>query len=88
MECCPIPYLGSFLYTNNPFGEVKGLKDFPAEDRPPVVVVTWAFRLMVGLGIYFLAVAVYTWWKYRRGGLEALERSPKLLKRGLPSARR
>ncbi|RKQ85500.1 cytochrome ubiquinol oxidase subunit I [Brockia lithotrophica] len=80
LECCPIPYLGSLLYTNNPFGEVKGLKDFPAEDRPPVAVVTWTFRLMVGLGLYFLAVAVYAWWKYRKGGLEALERSPKLLK--------
>jgi len=80
IEFLPIPYFTSLIYTNNPFGEVTGLKEFPPEDRPPVAVVMWLFRLMVVLGIYYILLSVYTWWKYRRGGLEALERSPKLLK--------
>ena len=33
--------------------EVKGLKDFPKDERPPVLVTYAAFKTMVGLGFYF-----------------------------------
>ena len=36
---------------------MKGLKDFPKEDRPPVAPVFWGFRAMVGLGVLFLILA-------------------------------
>jgi len=33
--------------------EVKGLKAFPKDERPPVLVTYTAFKIMVGLGFYF-----------------------------------
>jgi cytochrome d ubiquinol oxidase subunit I len=34
-----IPVLGSIYLTHDPNGEVKGLKEWPKEDRPPVAIV-------------------------------------------------
>src|SRR5258707_1041947 len=42
-----IPRLGSLITAGNADAEVKGLKAFAPEDRPPVFVVFWAFRVMV-----------------------------------------
>ena len=44
-----IPLLGSLILTHDLDGEVKGLKDFPADQRPPVAIPFFAFRIMVGL---------------------------------------
>ncbi|ABW68452.1 cytochrome ubiquinol oxidase subunit I [Desulfosudis oleivorans] len=33
--------------------EVKGLKDFPKDERPPVLITTVSFKIMVGLGSLF-----------------------------------
>jgi cytochrome d ubiquinol oxidase subunit I len=49
-----IPRLGSLYLTHSWDGEVKGLKDFPADQRPPVTIVYFAFRIMVGIGILML----------------------------------
>ncbi|OGT46898.1 MAG: cytochrome BD oxidase subunit I [Gammaproteobacteria bacterium RIFCSPHIGHO2_12_FULL_41_20] len=50
-----IPKLASLLNTHELNGELVGLKSVPAVDRPPVFVVFWSFRVMVGLaGIIFL----------------------------------
>ena len=40
--------LGSLILTHDPNGTVKGLKDFPADQRPPVAIPFFAFRIMVG----------------------------------------
>jgi cytochrome d ubiquinol oxidase subunit I len=53
-----IPRLGSLYLTHSWDGEVKGLKDFPADQWPPVAVVYFSFRSMVGLGVLMLAVIV------------------------------
>ncbi|CAM2154202.1 cytochrome bd ubiquinol oxidase subunit I [Pararobbsia alpina] len=53
-----IPVLGSLYLTHDPNGVVRGLKDFPPEDRPPVAIVFWAFHLMVGLALLMLLVVV------------------------------
>ena len=50
-----IPHAGSLYLTHSWDGAVKGLKDFPAADRPPVVVVYFAFRIMVGIAMLMLA---------------------------------
>jgi len=52
-----IPYLGSLILTHSLDGEVQGLKSVPAEDRPPVAVVFWSFRIMVALGLLFIALS-------------------------------
>jgi cytochrome bd ubiquinol oxidase subunit I len=53
-----IPGLGSLYLTHSWEGEVKGLKDFPPDQRPPVAVVYLAFRIMVGIGLLMLAIVV------------------------------
>ena len=51
-----IPRLGSLYLTHSWGGEVKGLKDFPPDQRPPVAIVYFAFRIMVGIGLLMLAM--------------------------------
>ncbi|HJV60283.1 MAG TPA: cytochrome ubiquinol oxidase subunit I, partial [Albitalea sp.] len=64
-----IPALGSLYLTHDWNGEVKGLKDWPREDRPPVAVVYFAFRAMVGVGVLMLLVVLAGWWQRWRGRL-------------------
>ncbi|UXI69174.1 cytochrome ubiquinol oxidase subunit I [Tahibacter amnicola] len=63
-----VPYLGSLILTHSLDGEVKGLKDFPRDQRPPVKPVFFAFRVMVGLGFAMLAISglgLLLWWRGR-----------------------
>ncbi len=52
-----IPGLMSFLSYGDPNAEVKGLKDFPKELHPPVPVVHVSFQIMIGAGVFMMAVA-------------------------------
>lgn len=58
IEAIKIPKLLSFMAFADPEATVKGLKDFPPEDRPPVALTFMSFRIMVGLGVLFILVAV------------------------------
>ncbi|WP_316205117.1 MULTISPECIES: cytochrome ubiquinol oxidase subunit I [unclassified Bradyrhizobium] len=53
-----IPLLGSIVLTHSLDGEVKGLKEVPARERPPVLPVFLAFRIMVGCGMMLLGLAL------------------------------
>lgn len=53
-----IPNLSSLILTHDVGGEVKGLKSFARADRPPVAMVFWTFRLMVGLGMLMIATGL------------------------------
>jgi cytochrome d ubiquinol oxidase subunit I len=53
-----IPELGSLILTHSWDGAVKGLKEWPADQRPPVALPFYSFRLMVGIGIIMLVVAI------------------------------
>jgi len=53
-----IPHLGSLILTHSWGGSVQGLKDFPADQRPPVAIVFWTFRIMVGLGFLMLGAGL------------------------------
>jgi cytochrome d ubiquinol oxidase subunit I len=57
-----IPDLGSLILTHSFAGAVQGLKDFPADQRPPVAVIFFSFRIMVGLGLLMLAAVAAGWW--------------------------
>ena len=57
-----IPNLGSLIMTHTLDGEVKGLKEFAPEDRPNSLVVFWSFRIMVGLGVLMILMAVLGAW--------------------------
>jgi cytochrome d ubiquinol oxidase subunit I len=64
-----IPWLGSLILTHDLHGEVKGLKDFPADQRPPVAIPFFAFRAMVGCAGLMLAIVLLGGWLRWRGQL-------------------
>jgi len=64
-----IPGLASVYLTHDVNGVVKGLKAFPEGDRPPVGIVFWAFRVMVGMGVLMLVVVAWGAWLRLRGRL-------------------
>ena len=51
-----VPLLGSLILTHDINGVVPGLKDYPREDRAPVIIPFFAFRIMVGIGLLMLAL--------------------------------
>lgn len=59
IEIGTIPGLLSFLGYHDINAEVKGLNDFPKEDRPPVFITHIAFRLMVYLGSLFPLLTIF-----------------------------
>jgi cytochrome bd ubiquinol oxidase subunit I len=75
VEILPIPDLLSLLATHSLSGEVKGLKDFPRDERPPVFISYAAFNTMVALGFYFALMTIVGWFKRNR-----LAESPGYLK--------
>jgi cytochrome d ubiquinol oxidase subunit I len=64
-----VPHLGSLLLTHSWDGEIRGLKSFAPDERPNSTVVFWSFRVMVGLGILMIVLAVGAWLLDRRGRL-------------------
>jgi cytochrome bd ubiquinol oxidase subunit I len=64
-----IPWLGSLILTHAVDGTVKGLKDWPADERPPVAVTFFAFRIMLGIGTLMLLLVATSWWLRFRGRL-------------------
>lgn len=61
-----IPKLGSLILTHDLEGEIKGLKEWAKEDRPPVLPVFLAFRIMVGIGLLMILtglIALLLFWK-------------------------
>ena len=64
-----IPALASVYLAHSPDAVIKGLKEAPPADRPPVAPVFFAFRAMVGIGILMLIVAYWGLWLRLRGRL-------------------
>jgi cytochrome d ubiquinol oxidase subunit I len=64
-----IPKLASIYLTHDIDGEVKGLKEWPREDRPPVAIVYFAFRIMVGIGMLMLLTTYTGLFLWKKGRL-------------------
>jgi len=70
-----LPYMLTVLAYNNLTSEVKGLNDLqkeyeekygPGDYLPPVAIVYWSFRFMVGLGMLFILFSIFglvQWWR-------------------------
>src|ERR1700736_1191763 len=52
-----IPVLGSLIASMSFTSKEVGLTDFPTQDRPPVLIPFFAFRIMVGCGMVMLLLA-------------------------------
>jgi cytochrome d ubiquinol oxidase subunit I len=66
LEMFQIPKFMSWLVYEHWDAEIKGLKEWPKEDRPPVTLTFWSFRIMVGLGFLFALLTVIGWFKRNR----------------------
>lgn len=64
-----IPGGYSFLLTESFSTPVVGLDRFRPEDRPPVLIPFTAFRMMVGIGTYLIALSVIGWYFRWKGTL-------------------
>lgn len=71
----PIPGLLSFLSHRDVHAEVIGLKEIPADERPPVLISFLSFRAMVGLGVLFFLTSLTGFILRNR-----IENFPKLLR--------
>ena len=63
-----LPNIASLIITHSLEGTFKGLKDFPVEERPPVLPVFFAFRIMVGCGLLMIGIGLcgaFKWWRGR-----------------------
>ena len=62
-----IPSGLSLLVHHRPDGEIKGLKEFPRDEWPPVLIVHIAFQVMIACGIAMMIVsAMGGWLAWRR----------------------
>ena len=64
-----IPKLASLVLTHDLNGEVKGLKEWPKDQRPPVLPVFWSFRVMVGIGFMMIGLGFWSAIEFFRGKL-------------------
>jgi cytochrome d ubiquinol oxidase subunit I len=54
-----LPHLGSLILKHDPNAPLQGLTDFPRDQWPPVPIVFWSFRIMVGLGLAMLGLGLW-----------------------------
>ncbi|HYT96992.1 MAG TPA: cytochrome ubiquinol oxidase subunit I [Casimicrobiaceae bacterium] len=64
-----IPVQASLYLAHSADAVIKGLKEAAPTDRPPVIPVFFAFRIMVGIGLLMLATALWGLWLRWRGRL-------------------
>jgi len=62
VEALGIPSMLSILAGQK---EIKGLKEFPPTERPPVTPTFLSFRLMVGLGFVFILLSLWVLVKFK-----------------------
>ncbi len=75
IELFGIPGALSFLAHNSFTAPVQGLKDWPAEERPPVMLTFLSFRTMVGIGTLLPILCIWAFLRRNK-----LTETPRLLK--------
>lgn len=64
-----IPKLGSLILKHSFSAPFEGLDTVPEEDQPPVTMIFFSFRVMVGIGFAMLGVGVWSLYRRAKGGL-------------------
>jgi len=75
VQALPLPGMLSMLAEYSPSAEVKGLKHFPPQERPPVLPVFLSFRAMIAFAFVFLGVGLAAFLLRNR-----IEQYPRLLR--------
>lgn len=65
-----VPVLGSLIASSRWDSREIGLEDFPRQDRPPVAIPFFSFRIMVACGLVMLWLAWWGSWTAFRGSIE------------------
>ena len=55
-----VPHVGSLILKHDPDASLPGLKGYPRDKWPPVPIVFWSFRVMVGLGCAMLGLGLWS----------------------------
>ena len=66
-----IPHGLSLIETHTWNGAVRGLDEFPKEDRPPMLVPFYGFRVMVACGGFMFLMALWGTYLILRGRMDA-----------------
>ncbi len=77
-----VPGLGSLILQHDPAAPMDGLETIPEDERPPVGLVFWSFRVMVGIGVLMMALgawSLYARWRKRLYDWPALHRAAVLM---------
>jgi cytochrome d ubiquinol oxidase subunit I len=64
-----IPKASSLILKHDLNAPLDGLDTVPDADQPPVAIVFWSFRIMVGIGFLMLGVGLFGLWARFRGKL-------------------
>ena len=64
-----VPYALSLITTHSPTGQVTGLREFPVEDQPPLLLTFYSFRVMLGIGGALVLLMLWSLWAWRQGEL-------------------
>ncbi len=70
-----IPRLGSLVLKGDLSAPVAGLDSVADDEQPPVAIVFWSFRIMVGLGVLMIGLGA---WSFRERWRGRLYRAPWL----------
>ncbi len=64
-----VPGLSSLILKHSPDAPLDGLETVPRDRWPPVPIVFWSFRVMVGLGMLMMALGLFSAYLRWRGKL-------------------
>ena len=64
-----IPYASSLILKHHWNAPLDGLDTIPDDEEPPVTIVFYSFRVMVGLGFAMLGLGLWSLWARWRGSL-------------------
>ena len=64
-----IPKASSLVLKHDLDAPLTGLDTVPRENQPPVAIVFWSFRIMVGIGTAMLGLGLFSLWARWRGRL-------------------
>ncbi|MEQ5788712.1 cytochrome ubiquinol oxidase subunit I [Erythrobacter sp. NFXS35] len=64
-----IPKASSLILKHDLNAPMAGLDTIPDDEEPPVEVVFWSFRIMVGIGFAMLGIGLWSLWGRVRGRL-------------------
>lgn len=76
VQALSIPGLMSWLSFGDTQAEIKGLKEFPKEDRPPICAAFYSFRIMVAFAAAFILLAACAFFQRHKGA----DMNPRLMR--------